>query len=113
MTTRFFSRNSLFATVSLVLASVICLILSIARFQRTGNLGPIFLVWNLFLAWIPLVYAFLAYRLHQSHFNKLLIVPGIVGCALIWLLFLPNAPYLLTDLIHLRVIDNNLYWYDL
>lgn len=113
MSTRFFSRNSLVTFSCLILASVVCLVLSIARFYRTGYVGPIFLVWNLFLAWVPFVYAYLAYRLHKSHFHKLLIVPGVIGCALLWLLFLPNAPYLLTDLIHLRVVDNSLYWYDL
>jgi uncharacterized membrane protein len=113
MTTRFFSRNSLVTFGSLILASIVCLALSLARFYRTGHIGPIFLAWNLFLAWVPFVYAYIAYRLHKSHFHKVLIVPGVFGCALIWLLFLPNAPYLLTDLIHLRVVDNSLYWYDL
>jgi len=113
MPTRFFSRNSLITFGSLILASLVCVGLSVARFYRTGSIGPIFLAWNLFLAWVPFIYAYLAYRLHNSRFHKMLIVPGVIGCAVIWLLFLPNAPYLLTDLIHLRVIDNSLYWYDL
>lgn len=113
MSTRIFSRNSLVTFGCLIFASVVCLALSAARYYRTGYLGSLFLAWNLFLAWVPFVYAFFAYRLHNSRFHKLLSVPGVIGCALIWLLFLPNAPYLLTDLIHLRVVDNSLYWYDL
>ncbi|MCV7287930.1 DUF1361 domain-containing protein [Mycolicibacterium wolinskyi] len=52
-----------------------------------------FLVWNLFLAWIPMVFAvgFAVVR------RRLWLVP----LGLIWLAFLPNAPYLVTDLVHL------------
>jgi uncharacterized membrane protein len=31
---------------------------------------------------------------------------------LIWLVFLPNAPYIVTDLIHIRVGNNSLLWLD-
>ncbi|WP_412475175.1 DUF1361 domain-containing protein [Gordonia sp. LUNF6] len=52
-----------------------------------------FLIWNLFLAWLPLLIAcaFVIVR------NKLALIP--LGLA--WLAFLPNAPYLITDLVHL------------
>ena len=36
-----------------------------------------------------------------------------VGTTLFWLLFLPNAFYILTDLVHLRGNGSLLYWYDL
>lgn len=68
------------------------------------------MIWNLFLAWIPFVMAFMAYWLH---FTRDKWGPLIAGCALIWLLFLPNAPYMLTDLVHLRYRDDSLVWYDL
>ncbi|MBM7367205.1 DUF1361 domain-containing protein [Gordonia hydrophobica] len=53
-----------------------------------------FLIWNLFLAWIPLVFAvgFVVVG------NRLWLIPLGFG----WLAFLPNSPYLVTDLIHLR-----------
>jgi len=113
MVTRLFSRNSLIAFAALIFASVVCVALSVARIYRTGYIGPVYLVWNLMLAWVPFVYAFLAYRLHHSRQHKVVVWVGVAGCALIWLLFLPNAPYLLTDLVHLRVEDNSIYWYDL
>jgi hypothetical protein len=57
-----------------------------------------FLVWNLFLAWIPFLSSLWAARIHQrfpSHWWYLLI-PGAL-----WLAFFPNAPYIVTDFLHL------------
>jgi uncharacterized membrane protein len=56
-----------------------------------------FLVWNLFLAWTPLVFA-VVFAAVRSRAALLLI-----GAC--WLAFLPNAPYLVTDLIHLSGHD--------
>ncbi|KAA3634820.1 MAG: DUF1361 domain-containing protein [Bacteroidetes bacterium] len=66
-----------------------------------------FLVWNLFLAWIPFL---IAYNLEGIHnrFGRILSIPAL----LLWLLFLPNAPYIITDLIHLRVRPPLPLWYD-
>jgi uncharacterized membrane protein len=38
---------------------------------------------------------------------------AMVALAATWLAFLPNAPYVLTDLIHFRVRDGVPYWFDL
>ena len=53
-----------------------------------------FLVWNLFLAWIPVAFAvgFASVR------SRGWLIPLGLG----WLAFLPNSPYLITDLVHLR-----------
>jgi uncharacterized membrane protein len=56
-----------------------------------------FLVWNLFLAWIPLLAALGLDASERSH-HRVLGALSIV----VWLLFLPNAPYLVSDLAHLR-----------
>ena len=69
----------------------------------------LFLVWNLFLAWIP-------YWLSVS-LNLLdrLIVPSRVSVGILlgsWLVFFPNAPYIVTDLLHLRPHTNVPFWYD-
>lgn len=53
-----------------------------------------YLAWNLFLAWIPWLAARAAARARSR-----------IACAaagFVWILFLPNAPYLVTDLVHLR-----------
>jgi len=68
----------------------------------------IFLVWNLFLAWIPFGLAMIVNHLHKKQQKGFFILP-IIGA---WLLFFPNAPYLLTDLLHLRPRTVIPYWYD-
>lgn len=67
----------------------------------------LFLVWNLFLAWIPFLVAYNLQSLHHN-FGKIVTLPAL----LLWLLFLPNAPYIVTDLIHLRVRPPLPIWYD-
>ncbi len=76
-----------------------------ARFIISGQLLHVFLLWNLFLAWLPLFLALLAYSFRRSVF--MVAVFGIM-----WLIFLPNGPYLITDLIHLRPIAPVPLWYD-
>jgi len=76
-----------------------CLGLVAARtvYAHTGHFQ--FLIWNLFLAWIPLALAGLAYRIasRRSALARLIVVPT----AIVWLLFFPNAPYIVTDFVHL------------
>ena len=70
-----------------------------------------FLVWNLFLAWIPLVLAAVIYRIatRRGDLARLIVVPG----AIVWLLFFPNAPYIVTDFIHLGQFHDNVPgWFD-
>jgi uncharacterized membrane protein len=93
-----------------VFASMVCVVLVVARRFYAQVLDYRFMIWNLFLAWIPFIMAFLTYRLHHTR-NRWVFL--IAGCALIWLLFLPNAPYMLTDLVHLRYRDDAMVWYDL
>ena len=73
--------------------------------------GPmfLFLIWNLFLAWIPYFMAqFLRFTEKKGKISWKSI--GLLGA---WLLFFPNAPYLLTDLLHLRPKPPVPHWYDL
>lgn len=67
-----------------------------------------FLHWNLFLAWIPLGAALLARRL-ETHRHRRWSIPIVV---LGWLAFFPNAPYILTDLMHLRTTGGAPLWLD-
>lgn len=63
----------------------------------TGEDSHRFLLWNLFLAWVPLMLSLALERRRRDGIGG---VPSLLlGAG--WLLFLPNAPYLVTDLIHL------------
>src|SRR5438132_12590451 len=85
---------------SLIFATLLCGALLLIRFAHAHNRQYAWLVWNLFLAWIPTVSALFVYNLRRRKTRVLtLLMPA---GALLWLVFFPNAPYLLTDLIHLR-----------
>ena len=63
-----------------------------------------YLIWNLFLAWVPLILA-LSIKKFQNWPVQIVVV-------LLWLLFLPNSPYLITDLIHLNERHLSANWSD-
>ena len=74
---------------------------ALAAREQLGAGWP-WLAFNLALAWVPLVLGEIASR------HRVLLV--LVGP--IWLLFLPNAPYLLTDLVHLDERARVPLWFD-
>ncbi len=95
---------------TLIVASGLSAAMLAARWLYTGSSSYRFLLWNLFLAWIPLVSAFAASAFCAGGRCRTI---SLLVCSGVWLLFFPNAPYILTDLFHLRVRDNSLFWYDL
>jgi uncharacterized membrane protein len=64
---------------------------------RASLVGPrfLFLWWNLALAWVPWVLSAWYVRAPRHALTTAGVVSG-------WLAFFPNAPYLVTDLIHLK-----------
>lgn len=96
-------------TILLTALFLWCAALLALRMERTGTMRFGFLVWNLFLAFVPLVASSLLAIADRRR------SPTIVqaGCFALWLVFLPNAPYILTDLIHLRHRPPVPLWYDL
>ncbi len=56
-----------------------------------------FLLWNLFLAFVPLAVAWVAY-FFMARLGKVMIFL----LAASWLLFYPNAPYMISDMIHVN-----------
>ena len=103
-----FSRARL--TLMFVLGTSLALsfLLIVGRVLMTGHLTFLFLIWNLFLAVIPFALSTLL-GIAQGPLRARLLVP--VGAA--WLLFFPNAPYILTDLFHLDARPGVPLWYDL
>jgi uncharacterized membrane protein len=94
----------------LTAASALCVVLVIARISYSDSRRYIGLVWNLFLAWIPFVLAYVAYVLS---WRKILFYVAIPVFTFLWLIFFPNAPYILTDLQHLSQSGSNVpVWYD-
>jgi uncharacterized membrane protein len=96
--------------VLLSAASVVCIALVLARisYSQTNRYGG--LIWNLFLAWIPFILAYLAY---MFSWRRSLMVYAIPTFAFLWLIFFPNAPYILTDLQHLSQGTSKVpLWYD-
>lgn len=79
-------------------------VLITGRVIYTGELTLVFLIWNLFLAFLPFVFS-RRLRLHRPGSLNL-------GKLLLCLLFLPNAPYILTDLFHLKGRGYDLLWFD-
>ncbi len=69
----------------------------------------LFLVWNLFLAWIPYWIALSIDGVFEKTKSKILSVT-LLG---LWLLFFPNAPYIITDLLHLKSRFPVPHWYDM
>lgn len=97
------------AILALLLASVLSCGMIVVRKFHAGKTGFGLLIWNLFLAWVPLVAALLFYGLAQRRGRPWLLLPGL---AVVWFLFFPNAPYIVTDLVHLKERPPVPYWYD-
>jgi uncharacterized membrane protein len=86
-----------------------CAAMIAVRIERTGSGYYRFLLGNLFLAFVPL---FLSTGLRIADRLQLnWILKGGIFC--LWLLFLPNAPYILTDILHLPRANQAPPWYDL
>jgi uncharacterized membrane protein len=85
-----------------------CLLLC-ARIFITEDLTYLFLVWNLFLAFIP--FAISEWLLTLERFSQRKRKLAIV--LFVWLLFIPNSFYILTELFHLDTFDSAPKWFDL
>jgi uncharacterized membrane protein len=86
---------------SVIPLTILAVTLNILRVVIWGKYSFIYIFWNIFLAFIPFVVSFLLLHFSKAEkFDKLVFIVGIF----IWLLFIPNAPYLITDFIHLGEI---------
>ena len=92
-----------------LLFTFFCLLLSIFRMSYTGNVKHLYLVWNLVLAWVPYAIS-LIIPLYSVQMRKPLVYIPVLAA---WLLFLPNAPYIFTDMFHLAPRPGIPVWYDL
>ena len=103
------SHAAVFALLGAGSAMCIAMVAGRTLYSHTHHFQT--LVWNLFLAWIPLVLSALIYRIatRRADLTRWILVPA----TLVWLLFFPNAPYIVTDLVHLgQYHDNVPGWFD-
>jgi uncharacterized membrane protein len=94
------SQEKVFAKALIVL-TVFAVSLSLVRFVLAGSYEYWFLLWNVVLAWVPLIVAWVLYK--KTPKGLLWSWPNF-GLFIVWLAFLPNAFYLLSDFIHLAPI---------
>ena len=104
-----FGKTDIKRFVILTVLLAWCTIMIAVRVERTGSGYYRFLLANLFLASIPLVLSSGLRVADRMQLNRLIKA----GLFTLWLLFLPNAPYILTDILHLTRANEAPAWYDL
>jgi len=92
-----FSDRRILVIASLALLTLFTLAMLAARMAYTETRGHGWLAWNLFLAWIPFLLSLLVYARSRAGAR----LRELAALGLLWLVFFPNAPYLLTDLKHI------------
>jgi uncharacterized membrane protein len=108
----YFSHNKYRLMMFFLLAGATILSVAIwrVRSEYSGTVHYAFLVWNLFLAWIPFIIAYFTYTLTLKRRWIFVIIPI---AAFFWMIFFPNAPYILTNFQHLAGPWRDLpTWYD-
>lgn len=104
--TYFLNKGGLYQI--LVLLTAFCLAMVGFRIMYTGEGLFAFLVWNLFLAYLPYFIS-----TYITKVGKQLSKLSLITWLGIWLLLIPNAFYIVTDLFHLREREGIPLWYDL
>ncbi len=99
-------RRAIYAALALLSLFSVALIVVRYLYSQEPFFGG--LIWNLFLAWIPFGLSIVVYDRHRAGAPPFSLLPF----AALWLLFLPNAPYILTDFKHLVPSPNVPLWVD-
>lgn len=93
---------------SILYLSLLCTVLLIAaRILYTQNWRFVSLIWNMFLAFLPFLFSTMLLK----NINSSKWLQGLLIAA--WLIFFPNAPYIITDFVHLDYRAPVPFWYDL
>ena len=103
-----FTRARLALAFVLAASLALSILLIAGRVVITGRLSFLFLIWNLFLAVLPFGISTMLCTARGPLRARVLLPAGVA-----WLLFFPNAPYILTDLFHLDTRPGVPLWYDL
>lgn len=84
---------------ALLVSNVVSIVLFALRVIATHSTAYWFLFWNLLLAWVPVLLVWLLLRTLKLHSWR---EPLPIVLTLLWLGFLPNSFYIMSDLIHLQ-----------
>ncbi len=88
----------------------LAVILDLARIAIFGTSSLDYLLWNIFLAALPFVVsATIVYYQDRKKLTRIFLTVG----AIVWLLLLPNAPYMITDLVHIGSGHASQLFYDI
>lgn len=102
-------KNRLHILILFVLTTALCVALVALRVHYTSRVTFVFLIWNIFLALIPYCISTCLILFHDRIQNRFMLILPFLA----WLCFFPNAPYILTDLFHLKQRSGVPYWFDL
>lgn len=94
--------------VYLSLSFIGCLMV-LYRIFITLEIDYLYLIWNLFLAWIPFGLSVLIRSIYFKNTGSKKRNIAILLAGVVWFFFYPNAPYMITDFIHFRGIKFYLY----
>jgi uncharacterized membrane protein len=89
-----FSERRIVLVACLAVLSMLVIAMIVFQIAYTGTSEHSAIAWNLLLAWIPFWLALIVYDRSRSGASTL----TLGAAAVLWLLFLPNAPYIVTDL---------------
>jgi uncharacterized membrane protein len=92
----------------LFLLAAFCIGILLVRAKITQSVFFFFLIWNLFLAYTPLGLVLLMRSNIVLIEKRVYFYPLFLG----WLAVLPNAPYIITDFIHLKRELSVPVWFD-
>jgi uncharacterized membrane protein len=94
---------------TLIISSLVSIGLFLEGAFRNHSFGYWYMVWNLLLAWLPLLFVWLLVRMMKrkpwSSWEG-------IGLSVLWLGFLPNSFYMVSDYIHLQDVPTVDVLYD-
>lgn len=95
--------------IKLVYLITACIMMTILRWRFTESIYYLFLIWNLVLAIIPYLITIVILRSKVIKNNAILLFVAVT----LWLITFPNAPYIITDLLHIKGKSSMPGWFDL
>jgi uncharacterized membrane protein len=94
----------------LLLSSLMAISFLAFRFFYSGTYNYLNLLWNLFLAWMPYIFSVFASYFYGHAPRRWWLISIFIA---LWLVFFPNAPYIVTDFYYLDPRPPVPLWFDI